>query len=42
MPELQTQDITEWLCRMTLLKDENFADSIFVTFVLMILLNVPK
>jgi hypothetical protein len=29
-------------CRMTLLNDENFADSSFVTFVLMILFNVPK
>jgi hypothetical protein len=27
---------------MTLPNDENFADSSFVTFVLMILFNVPK
>jgi hypothetical protein len=29
-------------CRMTLPNDENFADSSFVTFVLMILFNIPK
>jgi hypothetical protein len=47
MPELQTQDLAELLavagtCRMTLPNDENFAHSSFVTFVLMILFNVPK
>jgi hypothetical protein len=29
-------------CRMTLPNDENFVDSSFATFVLMILFNVPK
>jgi hypothetical protein len=29
-------------CRMTLPNDENFVDSSFATFVLIILFNVPK
>jgi uncharacterized protein Smg (DUF494 family) len=37
-------EIAEWIvdCRMALLNDENFADSSFVTFVLMILFNIPE
>jgi hypothetical protein len=48
MPELMLQETAEWIAEWIgklpngLPNDENFADSSFVTFVLMILFNVPE